>query len=179
MSEEKKLQIKKKIWIVEACFASLMVIYLIYMGVTKNSNETVFHILAGVILAAVLILNDIVDPYLTKVFDELDEFRKNAYKKYVICDAVSYAGLLLFIITFGSTDSTYMFVSICMFVVGSRKKKEFRALYMGEVTKEDINAAKEAVAEVEAVEVTEEAEVVEETEAELETPAIEEKSIEE
>ena len=152
MTEEKKQQIRKRILIAESVLALLMVAYLVYIVVTKNSNSTLFHVLAGVILFAVLILNDVVEPYLTKTFEEMNEFRKNAYKKYVLCDAVSYLGLLLFIMTFGGDDSTWMFVSICMFVVGSRKKNEFRKVFLGEITKEDVEAAKEAVAEVEAIE---------------------------
>ena len=101
MTEEKKEQIRKRILIAESVLALLMVVYLVYIVVTKNSNSTLFHVLAGVILFAVLILNDVVEPYLTKTFEEMNEFRKNAYKKYVLCDAVSYLGLLLFIMTFG------------------------------------------------------------------------------
>ena len=166
MTEEKKAQIRKRILIAEVVLALLMVAYLVYVVVAKNSNSTVFHILTGVILASVLLLNDIVEPYLTKTLEELDEFRKAAYKKYVICDAAAYLGLLIFIMTFGNDDSTFMFVSVCMFVVGTRKKNEFRKVYMGEITKEDVQAAKEAVAEVEAIE-TEvvEAEAVEVEEA--------------
>ena len=170
MTEEKKLQIRKRIFIAEALLALLMVAYLVYVVVTKNSNSTVFHVLAGVILFAVLILNDIVEPYCTKAFEEMDDFRKNAYKKYVLCDAVSYLGLLIFIMTFGGDDNTWMFVSVCMFVIGARKKNEFRGAFLGEITKEDVEAAKKAVAEVEATVETE----VEETEAEEAVEVIEE-----
>ena len=160
MTEEKKTQIRKRVFAVEVVLALLMVAYLVYVLVTKNSNSTVFHILTGVILFSVLILNDFVEPYFTKTLEELDEFRKGAYKKYVLCDAAAYIGLLMFIMTFGNDDSTYMFVSVCMFVVGTRKKNEFRKVYMGEITKEDVNAAKEAAAEAEAA--VEAAEAIEE-----------------
>ena len=174
MTEEKKLQIRKRIFIAEALLALLMVAYLVYVVVTKNSNSTVFHVLAGVILFAVLILNDIVEPYCTKAFEEMDDFRKNAYKKYVLCDAVSYLGLLIFIMTFGGDDNTWMFVSVCMFVIGARKKNEFRGAFLGEITKEDVEAAKKAVAEVEAIEEETVETEVEETEAEETAEVIEE-----
>lgn len=166
MTEEKKTQIRKRVFAAEIVLALLMVAYLVYVLVTKNSNSTVFHILTGVILFSVLILNDFVEPYFTKTLEELDEFRKGAYKKYVLCDAAAYIGLLMFIMTFGSDDSTYMFVSVCMFMVGTRKKNEFRKVYMGEITKEDVKAAKEAAAESETIETeaveTEAAEAIEE-----------------
>ena len=154
MTEEKKTQIRKRILIAEALLALLMVIYLVYVVVTKNSNSTLFHVLTGVILFAVLILNDVAEPYLTKAFEEMDDFRRNAYKKYVLCDAVSYLGLFIFIMTFGGEDNTYMFVSICMFVIGSRKKNEFRGAFLGKVTKEDVEAAKRA-AETDTIETQE------------------------
>ena len=84
MTEEKKEQIKKRILIIESVLALLMVIYLVYVVVTKTSNSILFSVLSGVILFTVLILNDIVEPYLTKVFDEMNDFRKEAYKKYVL-----------------------------------------------------------------------------------------------
>ena len=164
MTEEKKEQIKKRILIIESVLALLMVIYLVYVVVTKTSNSILFSVLSGVILFTVLILNDIVEPYLTKVFDEMNDFRKEAYKKYVLCDAISYLGLLIFIITFGSDDSTFMFVSICMFVIGARKKNEYRGAFLGKITREDVEAAKEA-AEAEAIE----AEAIEVEATEVET----------
>ena len=178
MTEEKKAQIRRRIWITELVLASLMIIYLVYVIATKQSNSMLFNIIAAVILLSVFLLNDVVEPYLTQTLQELNDFRKKAYRLYVLCDGISYAGLLLFIMTFGTDENTAMFISICMYVVGSRKKKEHRAVYMGEVTEEDVAAAKEAVAESETVEVTETAEVEEiaETETVLE---IEEKSIEE
>ena len=153
MTEEKKMQIRKRVFAAEIVLALLMVAYLVYVLVTKNSNSTIFHILTGVILFSVLILNDFVEPYFTNTLKELDEYRMAAYKKYVLCDAAAYIGLLMFIMTFGGEDSTYMFVSVCMFVVGTRKKNEFRKVYMGEITKEDVKAAKEAAEKAEIIEV--------------------------
>ena len=81
MSETKKKQIRKGIAAVEIALAAVLVIYLIYGVVTKNSNQLIFNILATILVAAAVVLNDIVEPYLTKVFEEMDEFRKNVEEK--------------------------------------------------------------------------------------------------
>ena len=155
MSETKKKQIRKGIAAVEIALAAVLVIYLIYGVVTKNSNQLIFNILATILVAAAVVLNDIVEPYLTKVFEEMDEFRKEAYKKYVLWDAASWAGLLLFLFTFGSDDSSFMIVSVLIYVVATKQKRAYKDVAFGEVTKADVEAAKAAVADAEVVEVEE------------------------
>jgi magnesium-transporting ATPase (P-type) len=127
MSEIKKKQIRKGIAAVEIALAAVLVIYLIYGVVTKNSNQLIFNILATILVAAAVVLNDIVEPYLTKVFEEMDEFRKEAYKKYVLWDAASWAGLLIFVFTFGSEDSSFMIISVVLYVIATRQKREYKS----------------------------------------------------
>ena len=162
MTEEKKSQIRKGIAAVQVVLAAALLIYLIYGIVTQNSNQIIFYALATVVVVAALVLNDVVEPYLTKRFEEMDEFQKEAYKKYVLWDAASWAGLLIFVFTFGGGDSTFMIVGVAIYVVASRQKREYRSAYLGEVTKADVEAAKAAVVDAEAVEI-EDVEEVQET----------------
>jgi hypothetical protein len=168
MSETKKKQIRKGIAAVEIALAAVLVIYLIYGVVTKNSNQLIFNILATILVAAAVVLNDIVEPYLTKVFEEMDEFRKEAYKKYVLWDAASWAGLLIFVFTFGSEDSSFMIISVVLYVIATRQKREYKAVAFGEITKKDVEFAKAAVVDAEAVEVEESAETALESEETIE-----------
>lgn len=149
MTEEKKGQIRKGIAAVEIALAAILLIYLVYGIATKNSNQLIFNILATVLVVVSLVLNDIVEPYLTKEFQEMDSFRREAYKKYVLWDAASWAGLLIFVLTFGSEDSTFMIVGVGAYVIATRQKREYRAAYMGEVTKADVEAAKADVVDEE------------------------------
>lgn len=162
MTEEKKSQIRKRIAAVEIVLAAVLLIYLVYGIVTKNSNQMVFNILATILVVVAFVLTDVVEPYLTKVFEEMDEFRKEAYKKYVLWDAASWAGLMIFVLTFGSEDSTFMIVGVGIYVIATRQKREYRSAYLGEVTKADVEAAKAAVVDAEAVEVEETFEEVQE-----------------
>lgn len=162
MTEEKKSQIRKRIAAVEIALAAVLLIYLVYGIVTKNSNQMVFNILATILVVVAFVLTDVVEPYLTKVFEEMDEFRKEAYKKYVLWDAASWAGLMIFVLTFGSEDSTFMIVGVGIYVIATRQKREYRSAYLGEVTKADVEAAKAAVVDAEAVEVEETFEEVQE-----------------
>lgn len=147
MTEEKKSKIRKGVLAVEIGLAAILMLYVIYGIVTKNSSRLIFQILATILVVGAVVLNDVVEPYLTKVFEEMDEFRRGAYKKYVFWDALSWAGLLLFVLTFGSEDSTFMIVAVGLYVIATRQKREYRSAYLGEVTKADVEAAKAAVVE--------------------------------
>ena len=163
MTETKKKQIRNRITAVEAVLAMVLLGYLVYGIVTKNSNQLIFNILAVILVVSSVVLNDVVEPHLTKVFERMDELRKEAYKKYVLWDAASWAGLLLFLFTFGSDDSSFMIVSVLIYVVATRQKREYKEVAFGEVTKADVEAAKTAdveaaktaVVDTEAVEVEE------------------------
>ena len=168
MTETKKKQIRKGIAAVEIALAVILVIYLVYGIVTKNSNQMIFYVLATVLVVVAVVLNDIVEPYLIKVFEEMDEFRKESYKKYVLWDVASWAGLLIFVFTFGSEESSFMLISVVLYVIASRQKRDYKAAAFGEVTREDVDFAKAAVADVEAVEVEEGAETVLEAEETIE-----------
>ena len=73
----------------------------------------------------------------------------------MLWDAASWAGLLLFLFTFGSDDSSFMIVSVLIYVVATKQKRAYKDVAFGEVTKADVEAAKAAVADAEVVEVEE------------------------
>ena len=144
MKEEKKSQIRKYITWAELALVLILVIYLIYGLVTKNSNQLIFNIMAIVLVLGCVILNDIVEPYLTECFANMDQFRMEAYKKYVLWDVASMAGLLFFVLNFTENSTIFIYGGLMLFFVGSRQKRPYRSAYLGEVTKEDVEAAKQA-----------------------------------
>ena len=159
MTEEKKSQVRKRITFIELILAAVLVVYLIYGIATKNSNPLIFNGLAIFVVVAYVILNDFVEPYLTEVFVKMDEFRKEAYKKYLLWDVASMAGLLFFVLNFSQEGSMMLYIGLVLYFIGSKQKGPYRSAYLGDVTKEDVEAAKAAVVDAEAVE----AETAEET----------------
>lgn len=155
MTEEKKSQIRKTITIVELILAAILVVYLVYGIATKNSNELIFNVLAIFVVVAYVILNDLVEPYLTEVFVNMDDFRKDAYKKYLMWDVASMAGLLFFVLNFSQEGSMMLYIGLVLYFIGSKQKRPYQSAYLGDVTKEDVEAAKAAVVDVEAEEVQE------------------------
>lgn len=153
MTEEKKSQIRKKITAVEIVFAALLFIYLIYGIVTKNTNMTLFNGLAIFVVVAYVVLNDFVEPYLTEVFLNMDEFRKEAYKKYMLWDVASMAGLLFFVLNFTEEGNMMIYIGLVLYFIGSKQKNVYRSAYQGDVTKEDVEAAKAAAVDAEAVKI--------------------------
>ena len=155
MTEEKKSQIRKTITIVELILAAILVVYLVYGIATKNSNEMIFNVLAIFVVVAYVILNDLVEPYLTEVFVNMDDFRKDAYKKYLMWDVASMAGLLFFVLNFLQEGSMMLYIGLVLYFIGSKQKRPYQSAYLGDVTKEDVEAAKAAVVDVEAEDVQE------------------------
>ena len=155
MTEEKKSQIRKTITMVELILAAILVVYLVYGIATKNSNEMIFNALAIFVVVAYVILNDLVEPYLTEVFVNMDDFRKDAYKKYLMWDVASMAGLLFFVLNFSQEGSMMLYIGLVLYFIGSKQKRPYQSAYLGDVTKEDVEAAKAAVVDVEAEDVQE------------------------
>lgn len=171
MTEEKKAKIKKIILAIEILFAAVLAGYIILGIITKQPNQTVFNILAVGLVVAFFLLNNVAEPYFTKTFEEMDDFRKEAYKKYLFWDLSAMAGLLIFVLNISNTDSSTMFiVGVFLYFIGSKNKRNYQAAYLGQLTKEDVEAAKAAVAEVDAIEVdaVEIEDAVEETEESVE-----------
>ena len=155
MTEEKKSQIRKTITIVELILAAILVAYLVYGIATKNSNEMIFNALAIFVVVTYVVLNDLVEPYLTEVFVNMDDFRKDAYKKYLMWEVASMAGFLFFVLNFSQEGSMMLYIGLVLYFIGSKQKRPYQSAYLGDVTKEDVEAAKAAVVDVEAEDVQE------------------------
>ena len=155
MTEEKKSQIRKTITVVELILAAILVAYLVYGIATKNSNEMIFNALAIFVVVTYVVLNDLVEPYLTEVFVNMDDFRKDAYKKYLMWDVASMAGLLFFVLNFSQEGSMMLYIGLVLYFIGRKQKRPYQSAYLGDVTKEDVEAAKAAVVDVEAEDVQE------------------------
>ena len=156
MTEEKKSQIRKRITAIEIALAAVLLIYLVYGIATKSSNQMIFSVLAIVVVVSYVVLNDIVEPYLTEVFVNMDTFRKDAYTKYVLWDVASMAGLLFFVLNFSEVGNMMIYIGLVLYFIGSKQKRTYQGAYQGDVTKADVEAAKAAVAETVETQETEE-----------------------
>ena len=162
MTEEKKSKIRKTITMVELLLAALLVAYLVYGIVTKSSNALIFNGLAIFVVVAYVVLNDFVEPYLTEVFVNMNDFRKEAYKKYLLWDAASMAGLLFFVLNFSQEGSMMLYIGLALYFVGTKQKRPYQSAYLGDVTEADVEAAKAAAADTELAESEETQENIEE-----------------
>lgn len=156
MTEEKKAQIRKSIALIEIGLAAVLVAYLIYGIVTKNSNPLFYNGLAIVVVTATVILNDFVEPYLLKLFENMGEYRKSAYKSYLLWDIASMAGLLFFVLNFSEAGNMMVYAGLFVYFIGTKQKRTYQSVFFGNVTKEDVEAAKASVEEVKEAETIEE-----------------------
>lgn len=148
MTEEKKGKIRNVTAATIIVCAVLMFGYLIYGIVTKNLETKILNGLAFFLIGITIMLGDIVEPYLTGVFAEMDDYRKKAYGTYLLWELLSMAGLLCFVLNFGK-DEMEMFplIAIGVYFIGSKKKRAYESVYRGSVSKEDVEAAKIAAEE--------------------------------
>ena len=156
MTEEKKSQIRKRIAIIEVGLAAILLAYLVYGLVTKNSNQLIYNGLAIFVVSAVVILNDFVEPYLLKLFENMDDYRKSAYKSYLLWDVASMAGILFFVLNFSETGNMMVYAGLFVYFIGTKKKRTYQSVFFGDVTKEDVDAAKASAEESKEAETIEE-----------------------
>ena len=142
MTEEKKLKIRKRITAIQVALAAVLVIYLFYEIAAKNNNQMLFNALAVFVIVAYLVLNDFVEPYFTKAFVNMSDFRKEAYKKYLLWDVASMAGMLGFVLTFSEDGSLIVYLGLVLYFIGSKQKRPYHAAFLGDVTEADVEAAK-------------------------------------
>ena len=142
MTEEKKSQIRKTIAIIEVGLAAILLAYLVYGLVTKNSNQLIYNGLAIFVVSAAVILNDFVEPYLLKLFENMDDYRKSAYKSYLLWDIASMAGILFFVLNFSETGNMMVYAGLFVYFIGTKQKRTYQSVFFGDVTKEDVDAAK-------------------------------------
>ena len=156
MTEEKKFQIRKKIAIIEVGLAAILLAYLVYGLVTKNSNQLIYNGLAIFVVSAAVILNDFVEPYLLKLFENMDDYRKSAYKSYLLWDVASMAGILFFVLNFSETGNMMVYAGLFVYFIGTKQKRTYQSVFFGDVTKEDVDAAKASAEESKEAETIEE-----------------------
>lgn len=154
MTEEKKSKIRKTIAWIEIGLAVVLVAYLVYGIATKNSNQLIYNGLAIFVVAATVILNDFVEPYLLKVFENMDDYGKSAYRSYLLWDIASMAGVLFFVLNFSETGNMMVYAGLFVYFIGTTQKRPYQSAFLGEVTKEDVEAAKAAATDAEDVSVT-------------------------
>ena len=156
MTEEKKSQIRKRIAIIEVGLAAILLAYLVYGLVTKNSNQLIYNGLAIFVVSAVVILNDFAEPYLLKLFENMDDYRKSAYKSYLLWDVASMAGILFFVLNFSETGNMMVYAGLFVYFIGTKQKRTYQSVFFGDVTKEDVDAAKASAEESKEAETIEE-----------------------
>lgn len=156
MTEEKKSKIRKTVATIQIAMTVVLIGYLIYTLATKHTNTMIFNILAVVLITASVILNDFIEPYLTEAFVQMDEFRKSAYRSYLFWDIASMAGILFFVLKFTESANMLIYLGLVVYFIGTKQKRSYQAAFLGNVTKEDVEAAKAAVVDAEEVLETEE-----------------------
>lgn len=110
---------------------ALIVIYVIYSLVTKNTEMLLFEILLGVFVIAYTLLTDVAEPYQLGLFQNMTIGQRSAFTKMMAADVVGVAALLYWIAGMGSeSDNNFLFPVIIYFLAVQMKRK-FRPEFEG------------------------------------------------
>ncbi|SCP98322.1 hypothetical protein [Anaerobium acetethylicum] len=125
MDEQRVKKIRRNTTIATVLTLVPIAAYLIYTIASGSRNIMVFQILVGVALFTMIILTDVVEPFLLKQFENITPEKKTAYLKYLGIDILSVACLGYFVLTMGmeTTNNTGLYAALGYFVLSRYRRK--------------------------------------------------------
>ena len=131
MDEEKRRKIQNFISVISLILVAVIALFLFIASRNQKWTGTVFNIIIGGCLTFYWILFDIIEPILLKQFDNLTRERKIAYIKYIVIDAIGYAGIAYFVCLLGGSSSNKGIVGAVIYVVCISLKRKFKEEFIG------------------------------------------------
>ncbi len=175
MDENSRKRISNIIRISSMVIVVGVMIVLIWAAYTARIDEMFYKVALCVMLFAFWIANDVVEPIVTKAFDDRTPEQIRAYRIFALLNLVGYTGLAFFAMSVGGSNGIY---GALVFAVTMMYKKRFLNKYLGiEEVDEEEQAPEEITAEQETDKEAEQEPGKEEKEAEQE-PGKEEKEAE-
>ena len=175
MDENSRKRISNIIRISSMVIVVGVMIVLIWAAYTARIDEMFYKVALCVMLFAFWIANDVVEPIVTKAFDDRTPEQIRAYRIFALLNLVGYTGLAFFAMSVGGSNGIY---GALVFAVTMMYKKRFLNKYLGiEEEDEEEQAPEEITAEQETDKEAEQEPGKEEKEAEQE-PGKEEKEAE-
>ena len=166
MDENSRKRISNIIRISSMVIVVGVMIVLIWAAYTARIDEMFYKVALCVMLFAFWIANDVVEPIVTKAFDDRTPEQIRAYRIFALLNLVGYTGLAFFAMSVGGSNGIY---GALVFAVTMMYKKRFLNKYLGiEEEDEEEQAPEEITAEQETDKEAEQEPGKEEKEAEQE-----------
>ena len=166
MDENSRKRISNIIRISSMVIVVGVMIVLIWAAYTARIDEMFYKVALCVMLFAFWIANDVVEPIVTKAFDDRTPEQIRAYRIFALLNLVGYTGLAFFAMSVGGSNGIY---GALVFAVTMMYKKRFLNKYLGiEEENEEEQAPEEITAEQETDKEAEQEPGKEEKEAEQE-----------
>ena len=131
MSEEKRRKIQNFISVISLILVGVIALFLLIASRNQKLTGTVFNVIIIAFLVFYCILLDIVEPILLKQFENFTKERKTAYVKYIVTDAVGYAGIAMFICLLGNSSSNKGLNGAVIYVICICLKRKFKEEFLG------------------------------------------------
>lgn len=131
MDEEKRRKIQNCISAVSLILVAVIAIFVFIVSRNQRLTGTVFNVIIGAFLGFYWILFDIVEPILLKQFENFTKERKIAYVKYIVTDAIGYAGIAWFVCLLGGSSSSKGMIGAVVYVICISLKRKFKEEFIG------------------------------------------------
>ncbi len=155
----KEKSIKKMSLRIILAMTILIVLYVVYALATKNLNIYLFEIMLSIFVITYNVLNDVVEPKVLGLLDNMTIGQREGYMKIIICDIVG-VGALVYWIAGMSSEGSESLMPVIIYFLANQLKRKFRPDFEGTSDDEEED---ENIVDSEAVEL-EEAEILEDTE---------------
>lgn len=130
MSEEKRRKIQNFISVISLVLVGVIAVFLFIASKNQKLTGTVFNVIIIAFLVFYWILLDVIEPILLKEFENFTNERKMAYAKYIVTDAIGYAGLAMFICLLGNVSSNKGLVGAVIYVVCICLKRKYKEQFL-------------------------------------------------
>jgi len=132
MNEEKRRKIQNFISVISLILVGVIAVFLFIASKNQKLTGTVFNVIIIAFLVFYWILLDVIEPILLKKFENFTKDRKIAYTKYIVTDAVGYAGLAMFICLLGNSSSNKGLVGAVIYVVCICLKRKYKEQFLSD-----------------------------------------------
>lgn len=95
------------------------------------------NLLMGAALALYWVLMDVAEPIVLHRFENITQTQKEAYVKYIVFDAIGFAGIAYFLFGVGGGGSNSGILGAAIYVVAMRPKRESQKVFYGTVRPEE------------------------------------------
>ncbi|MDY3919043.1 MAG: hypothetical protein SOZ59_08595 [Candidatus Limivivens sp.] len=130
MDQTQKKKIHRNIILVSVALVAAVIGFMVWCATTGRTESYLYNTAVILFLVIYCFLMDYLDPKLCREFEGITEQQKSDYRRFVLLDAVGYAGLAFFLASV-NMEGNMGLLGIVIFAVTMKPKREARNAFYG------------------------------------------------